>query len=151
MRASSFKEIDPPLTPSKPPFLWLFSNLLLSLAACFPLLSFLTSCAIFFSTLHNTSSHFFSYCSFLTIFFPTVFHIDSFFTILLSTVFLVLLFPRPHTSRGFSPRIAPPLYIHPFSPPCLLTEDDSSLSPNVLRLCQKCNWTCESISYRMVK
>ena len=29
LRASSFKEIDPPLLPSSPPFLWFYSNFLL--------------------------------------------------------------------------------------------------------------------------
>ena len=114
MRASSFREIDPPLIHNSLPFLWSYSNLLL-FNCCF-LTSFQPPVQ-FYSNFNNTFSHCFSYCFLLTILFPTVFHI-------LSQYFF------PH-HVVFNPRIVLPPYLYLSFSPHLLTEDDSSLSRNV--------------------
>ena len=107
MRASSFREIDPPLIHNSPPFLWSYSNMLL-FNCCF-LTSFQPP-VHFYSNFYNTFSHCFSYCFFLTILFPTVFHtvfhivsfLQYFFPLFF--IFCTILFPyvfHLYTSRGF--------------------------------------------------
>ena len=53
-RASSFKEIEPPLSTSSPPFIWFYSNVLLFTSCFFCLYSSFHSSGYFYSTSYNT-------------------------------------------------------------------------------------------------